>query len=65
VTFIQGSFPGDGVHGNLEVIVQVSPPLPIGPDHLDFYFLDSDTELLWGPFTMFADGRKIEVPIGF
>jgi len=65
VTFIQGSFPGDGVHGNLEVIVQVSPPLPIGPDHLDFYFLDSHTELLWGPFTMFADGRKIEVPIGF
>jgi hypothetical protein len=65
VTFIQSNFAGDGVHGNLEAIVQVSAPLPLWPDHLDFYFLDSGTEILWGPFTMFANGSRIEVPIGF
>ena len=65
VTFIQGNFLGDGAHGNFEAIVQVSPPVATDPDYLDAWFRDTGTWMWWGPFTMFAGGSRIEIPIGF
>ncbi len=53
VTFIQGNFLGDGVHGNFEAIVRVAPPVAIEPDSLDFWYFDSG-RLDWsGPFPPF------------
>ena len=48
VTLIQSNFKGDGIHGNLEAVVRMSPTLdPTGAgDSLAFYFFDS-ASLRW------------------
>jgi hypothetical protein len=59
VTFIQSNFLGDGVHGNFEAIVRVSPAIATQPDYLDFWFLDSKTSKWNGPFPLTADGQPV------
>ena len=59
VTFIQSNYKGDGVHGNFEAIVRVSPPIEPEADSLDFWFFDSG-QLRWhGPFPLVADGQPV------
>ena len=63
-TFIQSNFRSDGVHGNLEAIVRVAPPIATQPDHLDFWFLESGINKWNGPFPIVADGQPISAVTG-
>jgi hypothetical protein len=65
VSFIQSNFLGDGVHGNFEAVVRVTPPVVTSGDHLDFWFLDSRTSQWNGPLGLKADGQVVGNVTGF
>lgn len=60
LTFIQSNYQGDGVHGNLEAIARVAPPVATHGDYLDFWFLDSKAGGWQGPFPLTVDGKPID-----
>jgi hypothetical protein len=59
VSLIQTNFLGDGVHGNFEAVVRVSPPFAGDPDYLDFWYLDSKTFKWSGPYPLLAGGQPV------
>jgi subtilisin family serine protease len=58
-SMIQSTFRGDGKHGNYELIARVKPAVATQPDHLDFWFLESNTGNWTGPFPLIADGQRV------
>jgi hypothetical protein len=60
VSVMQSNFLGDGVHGNFEAVVRMTPVLKLGEnDPLEFYFFDTGGRQWRGPFPVQANGQAI------
>jgi len=64
LTLIQSNFLGNGVAGNFEAVVRVSPSLAIEPDHLDFWYFDTNTMTWSGPMPIVVGGQTVYTSSG-